>query len=971
MRLLEHISLTTTKVQQQYARVRGYLAAGDFAAAQVKKLRNGAFYRAKLGDAHRLLFKLATYQGEPVVLVLEVILNHNYEDSRFLRGGIVKEEDFVAVDTSSKQEGEEQLRYLNPSSTTFHLLDKPVSFNPEQEDIFLAPMPLILVGSAGSGKTVLTLEKLRLLSGRVLYVSLSQFLVENARRLFSLTGNQDESEVDFLSFSELLGTIQIPAGREINYQDFAAWCSRQSGWAKKHARKVFEEFRGVLSGGGSADGSTLERDEYLQLGVKQSIFLPQDRPQVFDLFRRYLAWLPQTELFDSTILAHEYMPAATPTYDSVVVDEVQDLTVPQLALILRMSKNPHNFILCGDSNQIVHPNFFSWSRVKSFFFTQDDDFAPRIIRVLRANFRNAKSITNTANTLLALKQRRFGSIDKESNFLVESVADEEGSIALVAAESPAVQKLNQASRLSTNFAVIVLDDGDKERARKIFETPLIFSVHEAKGLEYATVILFSFVVSALPEFTEIVGDLTCGDLVGDLTFARARDKSDKSLEIYKFFVNALYVGITRALRSVFIVDEAVTHNLWQVLQVPHAGDDLTPKAESSSAEEWSKEARRLELQGKLEQAREIREKILKVEKVPWATPTLESLTAAMKEAANSSADISKKRLIELFELGEAQSLPMLHRYINRRDNAPTKNEAKARELMITKHYDRYGPTDARGIRANLRRYGINHQNPLGETPLLIAARLCKPRIVEELLQEGADPSLTTLGGLSPLRGLIREVLVTEKLSRRQAEDAGETWQLLATPLSLNIQGRLVKILPHHGEYLLLQLLATIIISQFTSSMGHAAQFGISLKDIYPLVRKFPTTILPERRQSQDYTSSLFSKNEVSKDSPHNRMLFVRGRRGYYLLNPLIRLNEHPALQPSTSARCVAPEAATPPAEWRPIYEILGLNLLNIIPNHWTPSIATRIADHSDYAKARLAERFASTKSDSTQGVANM
>ena len=27
-------------------------------------------------------------------------------------------------------------------------------------------------------------------------------------------------------------------------------------------------------------------------------------------------------------------------------------------------------MLCGDSNQIVHPNFFSWSAVKSLFFTE-------------------------------------------------------------------------------------------------------------------------------------------------------------------------------------------------------------------------------------------------------------------------------------------------------------------------------------------------------------------------------------------------------------------------------------------------------------------------------------------------------------------------------------------------------------------------------------------------------------------------
>jgi superfamily I DNA/RNA helicase len=41
----------------------------------------------------------------------------------------------------------------------------------------------------------------------------------------------------------------------------------------------------------------------------------------------------------------------------VLVDEVQDLTTAQLALVLKTLKTPDAFMLCGDSNQIVHPNF--------------------------------------------------------------------------------------------------------------------------------------------------------------------------------------------------------------------------------------------------------------------------------------------------------------------------------------------------------------------------------------------------------------------------------------------------------------------------------------------------------------------------------------------------------------------------------------------------------------------------------------
>ncbi len=60
---------------------------------------------------------------------------------------------------------------------------------------------------------------------------------------------------------------------------------------------------------------------------------------------------------------------AQPTYDFMVVDEVQDLTSVQLALLLKTLAKPGQFLLCGDSNQIVHPNFFSWAAVRAQFQT--------------------------------------------------------------------------------------------------------------------------------------------------------------------------------------------------------------------------------------------------------------------------------------------------------------------------------------------------------------------------------------------------------------------------------------------------------------------------------------------------------------------------------------------------------------------------------------------------------------------------
>ena len=48
-------------------------------------LAHGKFYRAKLDDADRLLFSLVRHGDEVCALMLEVIANHDYDKSRFMR----------------------------------------------------------------------------------------------------------------------------------------------------------------------------------------------------------------------------------------------------------------------------------------------------------------------------------------------------------------------------------------------------------------------------------------------------------------------------------------------------------------------------------------------------------------------------------------------------------------------------------------------------------------------------------------------------------------------------------------------------------------------------------------------------------------------------------------------------------------------------------------------------------------------
>ena len=65
-------------------------------------------------------------------------------------------------------------------------------------------------------------------------------------------------------------------------------------------------------------------------------------------------------------------------------------------------------------------------------------------------------------------------------------------------------------------------------------------MHETKGLEYPHVLLIELVSSQRLAYAELCDGVTEADLQsGELDYRRARDKTDKSLELCKFYVNAL------------------------------------------------------------------------------------------------------------------------------------------------------------------------------------------------------------------------------------------------------------------------------------------------------------------------------------------------------------------------------------------------------------------------------------------------
>lgn len=862
------------------------ITADNFMQADVRKIDTN-LYRARLNLRDRLLFSFYRYDDETVCLVLEYLPNHAYHRSKFIRKQVVIDEARLQPVLSSEDVHPEPIAYINPHSKRLYRLDKMLSFDDEQQALYEHPLPLIIAGTAGSGKTALVLEKMKQATGDILYLSLSSFLVERARTLYSMDDADNETQhIDFLSLREFIESLKVPSGHEVTFNAFSDWLPRnKSTAALGSAHTLFEEFRGVIGATLSEEGP-LTREAYLALGVKQSLYPADIRPDAYTLFEQYLSWLSETGQYDTNLLSHHYLPLATPRYDYLFIDEVQDMTPVQLYLVLKTLRKHDQFLLCGDTNQVVHPNFFSWAKLKSLFF-QFHAGSDASIQILQASYRNSPRVTALANRLLILKQRRFGSIDRESHYLVHSCGQEDSVVSLLEDNESVKEDINSKTARSARVAVLVMYPEQKAAAKRWFKTPLIFCVQEAKGLEYETVILFNLVSDTSQAFDEICEGIIPDDLdITTLNYRRPKDKQDRSAERYKFFINALYVAMTRATKDLYLVEQRCQHPLWSLLALSGNEKTLSLKEDVSSRDEWQKAAHQLALQGKQEQADAIREQVLQQQTVPWAVIDRTATQRLFGQVKEGLADKhTKLQALEYALLYSA--FPLLNLLCSEGFRPALQAREKGLHQLEQKYFRPYTMNNPVAVLRDVARYGVDHRTPFNLTPLMIAARVGNTALVHTLLEQGANPLLTGNDGLCASHYVLSQAVADPRYARQKS---GELYALLK-PDSVSIQadGRLIKLDNRHMGAFLLQLMQALFYSHLGNALIRGGAFSAAM--LAECVSELPETLLPQQRKRQSYISSQLSQHEVFSRQPYNKKLFFRLRRGQYVLNPALKIRQ--------------------------------------------------------------------------------
>ncbi len=870
-----------------------YLKNDDFRSADVKKF-DDTLYCARLNRADRLLFTLYKSGEHTYALILEHIKNHAYEKSRFLKRGVQINEDLIPnLDTQQIDKKKLlTLPHLEQQTAQFHLLQKPIAFDEAQQHIYSLPAPIIIIGTAGSGKTLLLLEKMKQLHGRVLYVTQSSYLARHSQSLYFANHYSSKQQTTaFLSFQELLDSVAVPFGRAATYHDFKHWFAKHlNATPIKDGHALFEEFRGVITGS-NIDSAYLSRDTYLSLGVKECIYPDHQRNDVYDLFERYLGYLKDDNLYDPNIVSFDYLAFAKQHYDYVIVDEVQDISIIQLHLIMSFLSQPDHFLLCGDANQIVYPNFFSWARIKSLFLSTHESTGTRlsgdtttITQILNTNYRNSLSIIELANKLLRMKNWRFGSIDKDSHHEMKTSGLDTGDVVFLPSDQNTLANIDDKTHASKKFAVIVLYDEMKSVAAKYFQTPLIFSIQECKGLEYENVILFNLVSSESDNFKTISEGVTTPILDDTMRYARNKDKTDKSLEKYKFFINALFVAVTRAQTHLFWIEEETKHPLLSLLSHTHSEPpSFNIDHQASSQEEWQQEASKLEQQGKSAQAQLIRESILQQQPPPWEVISgggIDRLFETALEQGDKKAKLSLYEYALVYEDHQARNA-LIDVGFN-----PAIHPGDGMKKMLIKHFMMYQQEQLGAIKRQMAKYGVNFRNPFNQTPLMIGAWLGNANVIQLANSLNADSFLADNKGFNAFQIALEQACLHNYYATDKLQDVYSL--LKPDTLSIRINNQLTKLGHHQAEFFLINLMIALFYRILPENMiiGNGAY---SAQNIVQAIEHWPTNLLPDELHNIAYINELLSNNQVSPTRANHLPLFIQVSADNYLLNPNIML----------------------------------------------------------------------------------
>ncbi|XP_062007129.1 uncharacterized protein LOC133724421 [Rosa rugosa] len=418
--------------------------------------------------------------------------------------------------------------------------------------------------------------------------------------------------------------------KEVSYERFSSlyWPHFNTDLTKRlDASRVFTEIISHIKGGLGAmeacDGK-LSREDYVQLSeIRVSILTRQEREVIYDIFQMYEKMKMENGEFDLADfvidlhhrLMHEKYEGDH--MDFVYVDEVQDLTMSQIALFKHMCHNVEDgFVFSGDTAQTIARGIdFRFQELRHLFYkkfvlesrTNKHDESKEKGQVseilhLTQNFRTHDGILKLSQSIIDLLYHFFPlSIDVlkpesslifgEAPVLLESEENENAIVKIFGNTGNIVG-------FGAEQVILVRDDSArKEISKFIGKHALVLTIVECKGLEFQDVLLYNFFGSSPSknQWRVIYDYMNELDLL-DHTLPRGFPGFDVAKHnILCSELKQLYVAVTRTRQRLWICENMEElskpmFDYWKkkcLVQVKQLDDSLAHEMQvASSPEEW-------------------------------------------------------------------------------------------------------------------------------------------------------------------------------------------------------------------------------------------------------------------------------------------------------------------------------------------------------------------------------------------------
>ncbi|CAI0556029.1 unnamed protein product [Linum tenue] len=425
--------------------------------------------------------------------------------------------------------------------------------------------------------------------------------------------------------------------REVNYEKFSS-----SYWPYMNVKLTkrvepflcFTEITSHIKGGLlalEAAGGHLSREDYLSHSERRLSYLTeQERCRIYDIYLEYEKSKVKNGEFDlADFVSDIHVRLRVEGYnfaemDFVYIDEIQDLTMKQIAVFKHVCRNyEEGFLFAGDTAQAISKGVeFRFKDIRSLFYktfamdsgrfgSTSTNTKREISDVLHLsqNFRTHAGVLRLAQSVIDLIYHFFPNSIDELNPETSHVNGVR-PVLLKSVDNRSVFKsmsevLFAGQKKSVEFGAeqVVLVRNEEVKNDVLGQVgccALVLTILECKGLEFEDVLLYNFFGSSpvVDQWELLHGYMRTLNISSPHDECHFRHFSDEKLKLLCHELKLLYVAITRTRQRFWIFDESWSPmlELWKckgIVQLQHLDNEfLASMRVPSTPEAWKKRGRK-------------------------------------------------------------------------------------------------------------------------------------------------------------------------------------------------------------------------------------------------------------------------------------------------------------------------------------------------------------------------------------------